>query len=155
MNDRNRHEGHGDSRARRRGLVIAGALATAALGLGCNESGSCGGAGALDGVYASADPSVSMTVLECDGEVSGSLTIAGVTYDLEGTRTDDEFEWSTSSEDLCDRLGYRRVLYSQSANPFVVDQWADSFSGSFRMRDVNCSSGRAFSRGFTTTFDRI
>jgi len=155
MSDRNGLERVGARDRSGRRWAIGGAVVAAALGIGCGESGSCGGTGAIDGTYVSTDPSVTMAVLECDGEVSGTLTVSGVEYDLTGTRSGDEFEWSTSSADLCATLGYRRSLYSQGVAPFIVDEEADSFTGSFRLNDQNCVSLRAFSRGFTTTFDRI
>jgi hypothetical protein len=92
-------------------------------------------------------------VIECDGEVTGTLTIAGQDFDLEGMVDGDLFSWHTNTLDLCDTQNIRRSLYSNSRAEFVVDDEGDSFTGSFRLVDGSCSSGRAYSRGYTTTFD--
>ncbi len=139
--------------ARACGLAAAGL--TAAFGLGCNESGSCAGPGALDGTYVSSDPAATMTVLECDGEVSGSLVLGGVTYDVEGTRTDDAFTWSTNGVDLCDGPGVRRSAASDPPDHYVVDTEGDAFTGAFNLFESNCRTGRGFRRGFTSTFERL
>lgn len=159
MGDRSATRGRGSDRGRGRRRasrwLAGGAAAAAALGIGCTgQSGSCGGPGAIDGVYVSTDPAVTMDVLECDGEVSGTLTIAGHDYELTGTLEGDEFEWGTDTADFCDTLGFRRFLFSQSRVPFIVDDEGDGFTGAFRMNDQNCETQRTLSRGYGATFER-
>lgn len=139
----------------KRSALTAGLTLAAATSVACGtESGSCGGTGQLEGQYFSASPAMSMDLLECDGEVTGTLTYAGRDYQLEGTVAEGVFGWSTDGEDYCATTGVRRFLNS-SRPGFAVDPDADGFTGDLRIRDASCTSGRAFVRGSgNVRFDR-
>ena len=129
--------------------ILVALLTLSAFGCGDDDiTDPCGGEKTLTGFYSSSSPAMTMDIVQCGPEVTGTLNYAGRDYVLNGEVKNGEFRFTTQPVDLCGTTtNSKRSVSSQSTAPFEIMKDGDEFVGAARVADAFCSNNRTRIQG--------